>query len=220
MSDHVLQTALAHHRAGRLGDAEALYCSLLVDDPRNADALNLLGVLADAKGDSERGADLIAQAIAVRDFPRFRNNLGMVLGRLGRHQAALAAYAEALALWPAYPEALNNRGAALQALGRPEEAAASFRAAIGARPDYAEAWGNLGNTLRLLGKTEDAAVEAESAYRRQLELAPDDPVALSNLAATLKERQHDDEARELLSRAAALANGATSGFQNQSLWTR
>jgi tetratricopeptide (TPR) repeat protein len=197
----VLQTALAHHQAARLDDAEALYRSLLADDPENAEALNLLGVLIDARGDSEQGAALIAQAIAVRDHPRFHNNLGMALGRLGRHQAALDVFAAALAQWPDYPQALNNQGAAQEALGRLEDAAASFRASVDARPDYAKAWGNLGTALRGLNRPE----EAVAAYERALALNPEASAFLAGHGAALLSLRRAAEAEPVLARAAALA---------------
>ena len=54
------------------------------------------------------------------------NNRGNALQGWLRHDEALAAYDQALALRPDYPEALNNRGNALQELKRHEEALASF----------------------------------------------------------------------------------------------
>ena len=38
-----LQAGIEHHRAGRLRDAENVYRSILADDPKQADALNLQG---------------------------------------------------------------------------------------------------------------------------------------------------------------------------------
>ncbi len=40
-----LTTALEHHRAGRVDKAEALYRTILLTEPNQADALHLLGVL-------------------------------------------------------------------------------------------------------------------------------------------------------------------------------
>jgi protein O-GlcNAc transferase len=37
---------LAHHREGRLDRAWALYCKALEKDPKHAEALHLLGVIA------------------------------------------------------------------------------------------------------------------------------------------------------------------------------
>ena len=42
----LLDSAVARHRAGRLGEAEALYKQILLIEPGHADSLHLLGVLA------------------------------------------------------------------------------------------------------------------------------------------------------------------------------
>ncbi|HUW80587.1 MAG TPA: tetratricopeptide repeat protein, partial [Acidocella sp.] len=208
---------------------------MLADDPRDADALHLLGLILDVRGDPARAVLLIEQAIAVRDAPRFHANHGMVLSRLGQHEAALLAYAKALAAQPDYPEALNNQGATLEQLHRLDEAAASFRAAVTARPGYAEAWGNLGHVLRALRRPDEAEAayhravavapgmaglqaglggllreqsrpaEAEHAYRRQVALAPGDAVALTNLAAAIGEQDRGANAAALLEQALSLA---------------
>ena len=45
-SEKALSRALQHHGAGELAAAEALYRHVLAQEPRNADALPLLGALA------------------------------------------------------------------------------------------------------------------------------------------------------------------------------
>ena len=61
-----LQLALQHHQAGRLSEAEALYRRVLGADPRNPDALHLLGLIAQQTGQNRMAADLISQALAVK----------------------------------------------------------------------------------------------------------------------------------------------------------
>jgi Flp pilus assembly protein TadD len=119
--DEMLETGMTQHRAGRLAEAEATYRAMLGSDPRDADALHLLGVVEDAKGAPARAVDLIGRALEIRASPRFLSNLGMALGHLDRHEEALLAYQRALQLRPDYPEALNNLGTTLEALGRPAE---------------------------------------------------------------------------------------------------
>ncbi len=48
--------ALDHYRAGRVTEAMRGCDAILAGDPRNAEALHLLGVAADAQGDPARGA--------------------------------------------------------------------------------------------------------------------------------------------------------------------
>jgi len=60
----LIQTALQHHQAGRLAEAEAAYQDALHADPRNVDAQHFLGVIAFQRGAHERAEKLISQAIA------------------------------------------------------------------------------------------------------------------------------------------------------------
>src|SRR6185295_4213946 len=81
----VLQAALAHHQAGRLREAEALYRELLAAEPGNSDALHLLGVAAHQLGRHDEAIVLIEKAIAAdASRPEFHNNLGEALRALGR----------------------------------------------------------------------------------------------------------------------------------------
>ena len=88
---------------------------------------------------------------------------GETMGLLERWQEAADAYAEAIAVQPAYPEALNRRGAAFVELGDFEEALATLDQALALRPDYAEAWSNRGIALSRLGRGEEAVAAADRA---------------------------------------------------------
>ena len=56
---------------------------------------------------------------------------------------AVAEYDQAIAIFPAYPEALNNRGCALLTLGRLAEAKASFRDCLVFNPSHTGAAASL-----------------------------------------------------------------------------
>src|SRR5438105_2763513 len=84
-----LDLALHHHRAGRLPEAERLYRRILEEDPYQVEALHLLGVLAHQVGQDERAVESIAAALRLKpDFAAAHDNLGVVLRRLGRLDAA------------------------------------------------------------------------------------------------------------------------------------
>jgi thioredoxin-like negative regulator of GroEL len=59
--DEALATALRHHQAGRLQEAEPIYQQILRAEPNHVDALHLLGVLAQQRGDNERAIECIAR---------------------------------------------------------------------------------------------------------------------------------------------------------------
>ncbi|WP_377807024.1 tetratricopeptide repeat protein [Azospirillum sp. A29] len=196
-----MAAAVAHHQAGRLGEAAALYHAVLDALPGHADAAHLLGVVHLQSGQPERAVTLIRGAIQhnhrVADY---HDNLGSALKSLGRLEEAVAAHRQAVRLRPEFAQALYNLGNALEAQGRLEEAATAFRQAAARRPGYARARFNLGNVLAALGRRADA----DDAYRAAL---ADDPTFVevhANRGALLLALERPREAAADLGRALAL----------------
>lgn len=177
-----LATAIRLHRSGRLAEAERAYRQILDSEPDNADALQLLGVIANQAGQPAAAADLIRRALAVNpDHADAHCNLGVALLELGDQRGADAAFHRALAIEPAIPEALNNLGNIARQQGRLEEAEENYRRALQAAPGLAETHSNLGVVLHIMGRF----VEAEAGFRQALAIDPDNAEAHTNLAATL-----------------------------------
>ncbi len=178
MQSHLkFQQALALHQQGQLGEAKALYESVLKKQSRHFDALHMLGVLAYQSGNLDRAAILISKAIAIDPgAPTAHNNYGNVLQDQRRLDAALVSYNKALALDPVYAEAHNNRGDCLQALGRWDAALASYDRAIALAPRNAAALYNRGNALKAMGRFD----EAIASYDLALVIVANDPDTLQN----------------------------------------
>jgi len=197
----LLRTALEHHQAGRLPEAEALYRQILADVPEHPDALHMLGLLAHQVGRNNAAVELINLAIrlAPNHAPCY-SNLGNALQDLGRLDDAVTSFRRALDLDPALVEAHSNLGRALQAQGKLEEATDSFRRAIAVNPNLPEAHNNLGFALAEQGSPELAMQSLE----RALALRPDFPEALNNLGMILEAAGRSREAIASLERALAL----------------
>lgn len=196
-----LTLAVGHHQAGRLAEAEGFYRRILADDPENADALHLLGVVAHQTGRGELAVALIGRAIVGNDKePAFHNNLGEALRATGHLAAAVPAYQQALARKPDYAEAWNNLGTALKGLRRFDDAITAYRRALAIKPDYFAAHSNLGAALRETG----TLAEAEAAYRHALALKPDFAEAHNNLGNALLTQGRIREAVASYERAVTL----------------
>jgi len=191
--DEMIETALAHHTAGRLTEAENLYRQILVHDPDDADALHLLGALIAQRGLGDAALALIDRAILVDPgVAEFHNNRGLILVNLGRVDQAILAHKEAVRLRPDFAEAHNNLGNALLKGGYIFEATSAFRQTIMLRPDYVNAHSNLGVALHRQNLYEEAIAE----YRVALAAQPNHAEARNNLGVALRETGRMDQAIE------------------------
>src|SRR5471032_537955 len=98
-----LNAALAHHNAGRLAEAEAIYRQILQAEPNNPEALHLLGLIANRTGNRQFAVELIGKAIAANPSnPMYYSNLGLALQAQGKFDAAAESYQKALERKPDY----------------------------------------------------------------------------------------------------------------------
>jgi tetratricopeptide (TPR) repeat protein len=196
-----LRVALAHHEAGRLDQAEAGYRAILRADPAHADAMHLLGVIAQLRGRNEEAAGLIRRALAAMpDFPDGHMNLGNALRGLGRFSEARAAYEKALSLRPAFPLALTNLALLENDMGAHKAAEMHARRALEMAPGQFMAWVALAVALR----AQRRLPEAIAAFREALVMQPDHAATLSDLASALGENNQLDAALAAHRRALAL----------------
>jgi tetratricopeptide (TPR) repeat protein len=106
-----------------------------------------------------------------------RQNLGSALTEQRRFAEAAHEFEEALKIAPMYAEAESNFGFVLFMLGRNEEAVTHYQRALAMKP-IGRTHYLLANTLVAEGKTADAIPE----YRQAVELEPELPPALNDLA--------------------------------------
>ncbi|HMD53211.1 MAG TPA: tetratricopeptide repeat protein [Phycisphaerae bacterium] len=177
-----LNLAIGHHQAGRLAEAEAIYLQILRLEPKQPDALHLLGMIELQTGRGQRAVDLIKQAIDIDPSAAvYYNNLGLALQDRGDLDAAVAAYRRAIELLPDYATAYSNLGNAFGARCQFDEAIEAYGAALRVKPDFAEAKYNLGNAFKDTGRID----EAIAVYRDALKIKTDYITAQSNLIFAL-----------------------------------
>jgi tetratricopeptide (TPR) repeat protein len=206
-----LDTGLRHHMEGRLDHAAQVYQRLLQDDPRNAEALHLLGVVAHQRGAHGRAIDLIGRALGLQPMePRFHANLSEAFRAAGDAARAEQFARNALQIAPNVASFHNSLGLALQSQGRHAEAEACFRQSIKVDPNFALAHSNIGVSLVELGRP----TEALDAFREAVRLNPDLPEARTNLGQLLLERHQKDEALVHCREAVRLRPNAHEALNN------
>lgn len=186
-----LQRAYAHWQAGQAMQAEQLCLRILQADGQQADALNLMAVMAHAYRKLDMAVDFARRACQAQNTPaHYLSNLAEMARQRGLLAEAEAAGRRAVNTDPAMAGAWNNLGIILQESGKFDESLACLEKVVALMPDNPEAHNNLGNTFKRLGRQE----QAEASYRRALELNPGYAEAHSNMAFLLSELGRFDDA--------------------------
>jgi protein O-GlcNAc transferase len=161
-----LQRALELHRGGPVELAECAYRELLAEWPDDADALNLLGVIAGQKGQLEEALGLVGRALQVnpRHALAHANRARVLLG-LGRAAEALESAAQALSVEPRLLEGLLNEAAAHRALGHTTRALESYERAALLQPASSAALLGRAFVLLELCRTDEALAGFEGVLR-------------------------------------------------------
>lgn len=175
---NVLQTGLAHHRAGRLEQAAACYDQALKAAPGLFDAAHLAGTVAYQRGNYKDAVSLLSRAITLdpRSAP-CAMRLGMALFSHGQPEQAERHLRASLARQPSAAETWNGLGLVLRALGRPPEAIEAFKRALSLQPALAEAHDQLG---ALIADSQGLS-HAIPHFQKAVELDPNFAPAWCNL---------------------------------------
>jgi tetratricopeptide (TPR) repeat protein len=177
-----LESAVAHHQAGNLKEAEALYTKLLDAAPRHPGVSRLLGVVKTRLGQAESGVELITRAFPVLGrVPGAHVDLGNALRLAGKREEAIESYRRAIALRPDYALAHNCLAGVLGELGRFEAAITHCQTAIAIDPKWLPARMTLAAVLQGARRLPEAA----QAWREIIALRPDRPESYHQLAAQL-----------------------------------
>ena len=208
---NLLQTGFEHHRSGRLREAEAIYRSILQQQPDHPDALHLLGVMAHQVGRNNDAVDLIEQAIKANpNEPDFYNNCGEAYRALEKYDFAVERYRQALAIRPSFAGALNNLGNAFKDLGRLDEAVEQYKKVLAIEPGFVMAHNNLGICLKQMGNMEQAI----SHFQQAIAGMPAYAEAHNNLGNTLQELGKFDEAIKHYQQAVTIMPAYTEAHSN------
>jgi predicted O-linked N-acetylglucosamine transferase (SPINDLY family) len=212
MSEQILQNAWRLHQAGNLNEAARLYQEVLRTNPRNFNALQLLGFVHFQRGEFSDAERIMEKAIRINPSSvDALYNRGCALQALDRPKEALQCFGKALTVKPDFVPALVNRGNVLSQMQRYDEALVSYDKALSLQPNSAEALLNRGNALLELKRPADAL----SSYDKALAHEPRDPTAWNNRGSALEDLGRHAEAVDSFGKAIGLAQDYPDAFENR-----
>jgi predicted O-linked N-acetylglucosamine transferase (SPINDLY family) len=204
MNDRLLRDADSEYRHGNLEQAAKLYAEVLRTEPRNLDALCLLGAIKARQGALEDARALAHRAaLCVNGRLHDLFKLGCLEQDLGRMAQALASFEGAIAMAPDFADAWEKRGDVLLRLKRAEEAFASYGRALSGKPNHGPLWFNRGIAAIEIGMPD----EALRCFDRVLAIEPKWNEALYCRANALIRLGRQEEALTWLERFLALSPG-------------
>ena len=195
------------HRDGRFEEAERMYREVIRANPRNVDALRMLGRIALSMKRNSDAERLFRRTVSIApDFVGAWLDLGRVLKDTDSHEEAMACYRRVIELQPDNPKGHFMLAGVLAPAGRTYEAIESYRRALDLEPDYVGALLGLGHVLKTVGRLD----EAIDAYRECIRCRPDNGGSYWSLANLKTYRLSDEDIETMQSILGSEELGDTS----------
>jgi tetratricopeptide (TPR) repeat protein len=158
----LIQRGISFHNQRAFLEAERCYQTVLRNNPKNTDALNLMGVLAIEANRNDLALDFFRKAVKLApQIAMYRNNLGNALSGQTDLREALPHLHKAVELDPCYLDALCNLGKAYRLLGDTDTAISWFNKALVIDQSFLRAKAGLAEVDSELGRFEEAVAAFE-----------------------------------------------------------
>lgn len=209
MSQTLYLSAVSHHRAGQLAQAESLYQQVLKANPRHADALHMLGVVYYQTDRAEQAVTLISQALTINPKNTdYLNHYALSLRAANQPEAAIKSLQQAVLLQPKDLDLQFNLANTLLTINRFEEAAGYYRRILRAMPKSNDVREALCHCLTSMGNQAHAQgnfIQAEACFEEALQFNARDAVILYNLGNAQRELGKPTEAAKHYAKAIQFA---------------
>jgi protein O-GlcNAc transferase len=210
--DQQLAQALSLIHGGQLAEANGLCTRVLVQEPRNFNAQQLLGHIALQSRDYAEAVRWLSSARSLNPSSAMvHSNLAVALLGLRRPGEAIACCDRALGLKADFPEAHCNRGNALRGLDRPEEALVSYQKALSLAPGFYDAIVGSVNALLSVGRCDEALAGSAVVLR----MAPHSAEALCLRGTILLKCRRPDEALAAFDQALCVSTELPEAHNNR-----
>lgn len=211
LPENIFQFATQYHQMGKLEEAEFLYTKIIRQQPNNADALHLLGVLHSQRGDHDAAISYIQKALKINhSSTAYHYNLGNAFKRKGQLDDAILSYQNALQLDTGLADIHYNLGCAFDEKQQIEDAIISFQKALKLNPNLYDALYNLGNIFHRKGEYD----KAMDFYKKALDINPKFPDLYSTVGTYLHTAGQIDEAIVYYQKALQFQADSSSVYNN------
>src|SRR2546421_1826811 len=166
------QTAIDHHRSGRLESAISVYRSLLEQQPDHPDVLHLLGLALHQSGKDEQAIPLFERAIAIKPTVDYYANFAELWRRQEKYDRAIECYRQVLERVPRDVEIRYLLAEALVRVDKYEEAYAELQICLNNGKVDSNTWAAMCETLRRMERLDEAIEAAKKAVALNPNSAP------------------------------------------------
>ncbi len=197
----LIQQAIDCFQKGNLPEAQQYLNKALAIDPKEFNALHILGVVFVHQRQHEKAQTFFRRAIDTNpDSGIAHFNLATSFSETGNDEAALPHHEKATTLSPGDPDTWINYGKSLAKLKRHEEALNCYQKALALNPRHPQALSNQGTLYAEQQRHE----EALACFDKALALHPSMSSAWSNKANALCSLKRHEEALKFYDRAVQL----------------
>jgi predicted O-linked N-acetylglucosamine transferase (SPINDLY family) len=166
----LLQDAINNFRRNNFSEAKILLFKILDIEPKNFDALNIIGVINGNENNHLEALNFFKKAQKIRpDYNLINYNLAKSFSEIGKDIEAIKYYEIAIKLDKNHLGSRLNIAKSLHQLKRHDEALIHCDQAIKLKPDFAEAYVSKGVILNSLKRYDEALI----CYDHALKLKPD-----------------------------------------------
>lgn len=152
-----LEQALNLHESGSISEAEEAYLEILSEEPENAEAMKLLGVLNCQQQNYEEGVSYLEAAVEVDDsISEYHQVLGHAYLAVGKVEEGISSLLKAGDLDPGRAEIYGALGDTYQQIQQFEDALKAYQRAIVIEPDVLQYKNNAGLSAVFAGQFEIA----------------------------------------------------------------
>jgi tetratricopeptide (TPR) repeat protein len=209
--EHLFAKAVGLHQQGQWSQARKAYEHLLLLEPRHADAMFLLGLIAVHTGKTMRAVDWFDKAIGVRpNYAEAHTNRGLALQQMQRLDEAIVSLERAVQLKSNASSLLNLCQALLQS-GRWQSTRDHAQSVLQLEPLNPEGLYNMGMACMGLGLWSDA----QRAFEALVQIQPNRAPAWSNLGLVYKKLTQYDQALKCFDQASVLEPHEGEHFVNR-----